>query len=155
MRSDGHVNVDQDSARAATVDLPYSFGLGLRWRAGPKLELASQALIRTWSAANSDLLAQGGTGADNTVEVAFGGEFTPDPRHPTRPPIRFGARYGTLPFPLIPGQQPHELGISAGSGLRFAQGRAGIDLGLEHVWRSAGAFSERSFLVNIGMTVKP
>jgi hypothetical protein len=155
VRSDGHVNVDQDSSRAAKVDLPYTFGLGLRWRTGPKLELASQALMRTWSGANSDLLAQGGTGADNTVEVSFGGKFTPDPRHPTRPPIRFGARYGTLPFPLIPGEQAHELGISAGSGLRFAQGRAGVDLGLERVWRSAGVFSERSFLVNIGMTVKP
>lgn len=155
VRSDGHVNVDQDSSRSATVDLPYTFGLGLRWRASPRLELASQALLRTWSGANSDLLAQGGNGADNSFELSLGGEFTPDPRRPSRRPIRFGARYGALPFILVPGEQPHEFGLSAGTGLRFAQNRAGVDVGLEHVWRSAGAFSERSFLVSVGVTVRP
>ena len=58
-----------------------------------------------------------------------------------------------MPFPLVPGEQPHEFGLSAGTGLRFAQERAGIDLGLEHVWRSAGAYSERAFLVSLGMSV--
>ena len=155
VRSDGHVKVDRDSARVARIDLPYTFGLGLRWRARQKLELASQAVMKTWSGANSDLLAQGGTGSDNTIEVALGGEFTPDPQRPGRRPLRFGARYGTLPFPLIPGERPHEIGVSVGTGVRFAQDRAGIDLGLEHVWRSAGAFSERAFLLNIGVTVRP
>lgn len=155
VRSDGHVNVDRDSARVGRIDLPYTFGLGVRWRARPRLELASQAVMKTWSAANSDFLAQGGTGADNTVEVALGGEYTPDPQRPGRRPIRFGARYGTLPFLLVPGEQPHELGVSIGTGIRFAQDRAGIDLGLEHVWRSAGEFSERAFLFNVGVTVRP
>jgi len=155
VRSDGHANVDRDSARVATVDLPYTFGLGLRWRAWPKLDLASQVVVKTWSAANSDLLAQGGNGADNTVEVSLGGEYTPDLRRPARRPLRFGARYGSLPFLLVPGEQPHEFGVSIGSGIRFAQDRAGIDLGLEHVWRSAGAYSERALLVNLGMTVRP
>jgi hypothetical protein len=154
-RSDGHVNVDRDSTRAYTVDLPYTFGLGLHWRPGPKLDLASQLLVKTWSGANSDLLAQGGTGSDNTFEVSLGGEFTPDPRRPARRPLRFGARYGMLPFFLVQGEQPHEFGVSLGTGLRFAQERAGVDLGLEHVWRSAGAYSERTFLVNVGVTVRP
>jgi hypothetical protein len=155
VRSDGHVNVDRDSTRVSTVDLPYTFGLGLRWRPRPKLDLASQVLVKTWSGANSDLLAQGGTGADNTIEVSLGGEFTPDPRRPTRRPIRFGARYGTLPFLVVAGEQPHEFGLSLGTGIRFAQERAGIDLGLEHVWRSAGVYSERAFLLNVGVTVRP
>jgi hypothetical protein len=155
VRSDGKVNVDRDSARVGTIDLPYTFGLGLRWRARPKLELASQVVMKTWSGANSDLLAQGGTGADNSTEVSLGAEYTPDLRRPARRPIRFGARYGILPFNLIPGQRPHELGVSLGSGIRFAQDRAGIDLGLEHVWRSAGLYSERAFLVNLGVTVRP
>jgi hypothetical protein len=155
VRSDGHVNVDRDSSRVGRIDLPYTFGFGVRWRARPKLELASQAVMKTWSAANSDFLAQGGTGADNTVEVALGGEYTPDPQRPGRRPLRFGARYGTLPFLLVPGEQPHELGVSIGTGIRFAQDRAGIDLGLEHVWRSAGEFSERAFLLNLGVTVRP
>lgn len=154
-RSDGHAIIDRDSTRVSQVDLPYTFGFGVRWRPVPNLDLASQVIYRTWSGANSDLLSQGGTGAENTVQVALGGELTPDLRRPFRRPIRFGVRFGTLPFPLVPGQQPKEVGLSVGSGIRFAQQRAGIDLGLEHVWRSAGAYSERALMVTLGVTVRP
>jgi hypothetical protein len=154
-RSDGHVNVDRDSARVSTIDLPYSFGFGLRWRVWPKLALASQLLTHTWSGANSDLLEQGGLGSENNYEASFGLEYTPDLRRPARRPVRLGVRYGTLPFLLGTGEQPKEFGISAGTGIRFAQERAGVDLGLEHVWRAAGAFKERTFLVNLGVTVRP
>lgn len=154
-RSDGRAIIDRDSMRVSEVDLPYSFGLGLRWRPVAKLDLAGQVLYRTWSGANSDLLLQGGTGAENTVQVALGAELTPDLRRPFRRPVRLGVRYGTLPFPLVPGDQPTEFGLSVGSGIRFAQQRAGIDVGVEHVWRSAGAYSERAFLVTLGVTVRP
>jgi hypothetical protein len=154
-RSDGRARVDRDSASVSRIDLPYTFGLGLRWQVRPKLALAGQGLFRTWSGANSDLLEQGGTGADNTIDLAFGGEFTSDVRRPYRRPLRFGVHYGSLPFPLLIGEQAHEFGISIGTGLRFAQDRAGIDLGLEHVWRSAGEFSERALLVSVGVTVRP
>jgi hypothetical protein len=154
-RSDGRARVDRDSASVSRIDLPFTFGLGLRWQLRPKLALASQGLFRTWSGANSDLLAQGGTGADNTFEVAFGGEFTPDVKRPSRKPLRFGVRYGSLPFPLVIGEQAHEFGVSIGSGVRFAQERAGIDLGLERIWRAAGPYSERAFLVSVGVTVRP
>jgi len=154
-RSDGHVNMDRDSARIGSIDLPYSAGLGLRWRPSPRLDLAGQALVRTWSGANSDLLALGGTGAKNTIEAALGAEYTPDPRRPSRRPIRIGAHYATLPFPLLPGEQGREIGVSAGSGLRFAQQRAGLDLALEHVWRSEGAYSENGFILSLGILVRP
>jgi hypothetical protein len=154
-RWDGHLNVDRDSARVGTVDLPYSFGLGFRWQPSPALSLATHGILRTWSGANSDLLQQGGTGAENTFEVAAGAEYTPDPTRPFRRPIRFGARYAQLPFPLVPGSQGHEFGISAGSGIRFAQQRAGVDLALEHVWRSEGAYSERAFILSFGVSVRP
>jgi hypothetical protein len=154
-RSDGHLNVDRDSARIGSIDLPYSFGLGLRWQPVPKLNLATQSILRTWSGANSDLLQQGGTGAENTFEVAVGAEYTPDLQRPFRRPIRFGARYGQLPFPLVPGSQGHEYGISAGSGMRFAQQRGGVDLALEHVWRSEGVYSERAFVLTVGISVRP
>jgi hypothetical protein len=155
VRSDGHVNVDRDSARVARVDLPYTFGLGIRWQPAPKLGLATQALVRTWSGANSDLLEQGGLGAKNTIEIAVGGEYTPDLKQPSRRPLRFGAHYGRLPFPLVPGTQPHEFGVSLGTGMRFAQQRGGIDVALEHVWRSQGASSERGFLLSLGISVRP
>jgi hypothetical protein len=155
VRSDGHVNVDRDSARVGEVDLPYTFGLGLRWRVMRQLQLASQVQAHTWSGADSLFLALGGTGAENTVEISLGGEYSPDLRRPGRTPLRFGARYATLPFPLVVGDQPHEFALSLGSGLRFAQDRAGIDLGLEHVWRSSTGFSERALLLNFGVSVRP
>ncbi len=154
-RWDGHLNVDRDSARVGTVDLPYTFGLGIRWQPFPRLDLATQAIVRTWSAANSDLLQQGGVGAENTFEVAAGAEYTPDLTRPFRRPIRLGAHYSRLPFPLLPGEQGHEFAVSLGSGMRFAQQRGGIDLAVEHVWRSEGAYSERGFVISLGMSVRP
>jgi long-subunit fatty acid transport protein len=155
LRTDGHVNVDLDSARVGSVDLPYTFGLGLRLQPAGQLQLGVQSIVRTWSGANSDLLQQGGTGAKNTFEVAAGAEYTSDPKRPYRRPIRLGARYATLPFPLVPGEQGHEFGVSLGTGMRFAQQRAGIDLSLEHLWRSEGVYSERAFLISVGVSVRP
>ena len=155
VRSDGHLNVDRDSARVATVDLPYTFGLGIRWLPAPYLDFAAQTLVRTWSGANSDVLQQGGVGAENTFEVAAGAEYTPDLKRPYLYPIRFGGRYALIPFPLVPGSQGHEYGVSIGSGMRFAQQRGGIDLALEHVWRSEGVYSERGFILTLGISVRP
>jgi tetratricopeptide (TPR) repeat protein len=146
---------DKKPARVSQVDLPYTLGLGVRWKLSPRLDLATHGIFRTWSGANSDLLASGGTGADNTVEAAIGGEYIGDPRRPFRRPIRFGARYATLPFPLEPGRQPTEFGVSVGSGVRFAQDRAGIDLSVEHLWRTAGDFKERAFVIFVGVGVRP
>jgi hypothetical protein len=154
-RSDGHLNVDRDSLRVGQVDLPYSLGLGFRWQPSGKFDLAAHTLFRTWAGANSDLLALGGVGAVNTVEVAGGAEYTPDLKSPSRWPLRFGAHYAQLPFPLLPGGRPHEVGISAGTGMRFGQQRAGIDLTLEHVWRSEDVYSERAFLLSLGISVRP
>jgi hypothetical protein len=154
-RSDGGASVERDSTSVGTIDLPYSLGLGLRWKAGAKLDLAGHGIFRTWSGANGDLLAQGGSGSDNTVEVAFGGEFVVDARRPNRTPIRFGARYATLPFLLPPGLQPTELGASLGSGARFAQDRASLDLSVGYLARSAGEFDERGFVLSFGVGVRP
>jgi hypothetical protein len=155
VRTDGHANVDRDSVRVGSVDLPYTFGLGIRLQPAAALDVGIQTMVRTWSGANSDLLQQGGTGAANTVEVAAGAQYTSDPKRPYRHPIRLGARYATLPFPLIPGEQGHEVGVSLGTGLRFAQQRAGLDLALEHVWRSEGVYSERAFTLSLGISVRP
>ncbi|HUF35281.1 MAG TPA: hypothetical protein VMN37_04980 [Gemmatimonadales bacterium] len=155
VRSDGHAGVDRDSVRATEVDLPYTFGLGLRWRLTPRLEMATQGLFRTWSGANSDLLADGAPGAKNTIQVAVGGEYVGDPRRPFRRPLRFGARYGTLPFPILDGPQPREFAAALGTGIHFAQQRAGIDLGLEYFRRTAGEYSEKGLLVTVGVAVRP
>jgi hypothetical protein len=154
-RSDGHVGVDRDSTRVSTMDLPYTLGLGARWQLTPKLALGGQGIFRTWSATNSDLLATGAPGSENTIDVSFGGEYIGDPKRPSRRPLRLGGHYATLPFLLEAGQQPTEFGVAAGSGIRFAQERGGVDLTLEYLSRSAGEFTERSFQVTIGVSVRP
>ena len=152
-RSDGHVNVDRDSARVGTVDLPYTLGLGLRWRPAPKLDLAGQALVRTWSGANSDLLALGGTGAQNTIEAAVGAEYTSDPKRPYQRPLRLGAHYATLPFPS--GARPSR---ARNSGCRRAAACALPSSG--PVWTSRsntsgarkGVYSENGFIISLGVS---
>jgi hypothetical protein len=155
IRSDGNAGVERDSTPAYDVDLPYTFGLGLRWRPSARLEVATQGLFRTWSGANSDLQLQGAPGSRNTIEVAVGAEFVGDPRRPYRRPVRFGVRYGTLPFPVLGGAQPKEFAASLGTGARFAQQRGGVDLGLEYFRRKAGEYSENGVIVTLGVSVRP
>lgn len=156
-RDDGHVSITRDStAKLGTIDLPYSFGGGLWWQPSARLDLGAQVTARTWSSANADLVARGEPGSKNTIEAAFGGEFIPDPRRPFRRPVRFGVRYATLPF-LVDAvtEQPREFSVSVGSGARFAAQRAGVDIGLERLWRSAGAYTERSWVMSVGVSVRP
>ncbi len=156
VRSDAHVSVDRDSTRAYRVDLPYTVSAGAMFRASPKLTLAASGSYRTWSSANSDLIAQGGVGARNTVELSLGGEYSKNLRRPANLPLRLGVRYADLPFPVVTGEHPKEFSISAGTGVRFAQDRAGLDLALEHAWRSEGSpFKERAFQVIFGLSIRP
>jgi hypothetical protein len=39
--------------------------------------------------------------------------------------------------------------------MRFGRERAGIDLTVEHVWRSEDVYSERAFLLGLGISVRP
>ncbi len=155
-RSDAKADVDRDSTATGEIDLPHRFGAGMLWQVHPKLTVAGHAQYHTWSAANSDLLAQGGVGAKNTWEVAVGAEWVGDPDRPFRRPLRLGVHYTQLPFPLAPGQQGREVGVSVGTGARFAGGRGGIDLGLERLWRREGPnFSESAWLLSLGVSIRP
>ena len=88
-------------------------------------------------------------------------ELTRNARRVQDRPIRFGARFATLPFPVESGAKVREFGLSLGTGLRFAQDRAGIDhagvdLSVERVWRGArGGFRESAWLIGLGITVRP
>jgi hypothetical protein len=154
-RFDTRARVELDSAAAYDVDLPVSVGAGIRWRPRPRVELAAQGILARWSAANDDLLAQGGTGADNTVDVSGGLQYVTKPGTPSRWPVRTGVRYRTLPFPILPGEQPGELTIAAGTGRRFAADRGGIDVAIQRVWRSAGDYTEGAWLLGLSVSVRP
>jgi hypothetical protein len=157
IRTDHKASLDRDSTNIDAIDLPYAVSAGFQLQASSHLVAAGQATFRTWSAANSDLLEQGGPGAKNTLELNAGFEYARDPRAGWRRPVRVGLHYSQLPFLLTAvGEQPTELGISLGTGTRFAGQRGGIDLAIEKNWRSAGSdYKESGWLFIIGISVRP
>ena len=149
IRLDGSARIDRDSTEVGRVDLPVTLGGALRWRAAPRLDLATSVTRRSWSGADDDLQALGGTGSRNTFEWNAGAEWLSYPRRPSSRPLRIGGHYRTLPFPVESGAQPKEFGLSLGSALGFARdpqsgmARAQVDLSLSRVWRSAtGGYRE-------------
>ena len=161
VRIDGEASIDRDSGRVAEVQLPLTFGGAVRWRPSSRLAVGGQAIVRQWSRADEALRALGGTGARDAVDLSAGIEITRNARRVQHRPIRVGARFATLPFPVESGATVREFGLSLGTGLRFAQDRAGVDhagvdFSLERVWRGArGGFRESAWLIGVGITVRP
>jgi hypothetical protein len=156
VRSDGNTTVEQGSNNLYSVDLPYTFGLGLMYQPSGRVVFAGQGVYRTWSGANSDYQAQGAPGSRNTLELSFGGEWGRNRKRPLSLPIRAGLRYAQLPFPVEAGGKPNEFGISLGTGTRFAQERAAVDLSLERLWRSEGSrYKERVLQLTVGLSIRP
>ncbi|MDH4349310.1 MAG: hypothetical protein OEW17_10925, partial [Gemmatimonadota bacterium] len=156
VRMDSKASVDRDSTPAYDVDLPWSVAGGLLWRASRRLLVTAQGSYRTWGSADADVKAAGGIGARSTLGVSAGIELATNRRQPSRLPIRLGAHYNELPFLLHTGERPHELGLSAGTGVRFAQERAGLDAALDYTTRKeAEGFSERTFQLILGLSISP
>ncbi|MBM4188735.1 MAG: hypothetical protein FJ206_15640 [Gemmatimonadetes bacterium] len=155
-RNDGHLDIDRDSTRIAKTDLPAGVSAGIRWQASEKVMWAASAHRRSWKSADADIRAQNGIGAENTIELATGLEFVRDPKNAGHRPWRFGVHYATLPFPFTSGDQPTEFGISAGTGIRFTQGRGGLDLTVQQIFRrSNGGFKENATVVSLGVSIRP
>jgi len=156
IRHDGTMNVDRDSLQAYTFELPWSFAGSVQYRMGEKAIVNAEVEYSTWSDANAELQEVGGVGADNALRAAVGAEITTNRATPGKFPVRVGVRTAQLPFPLAPGQQPSEFGVSAGTGIRFAKGHAALDLSLERIWRKAdGGFSEDAWVFSFGLVLKP
>jgi hypothetical protein len=156
VRADHSIRIERDTSHVATVRLPLTASGGARFQLGKKTLIAGSVAYRTWSRSDSALVALGGVGSRNTVEWNAGLEFTPDPTRPGRRPIRFGVYRAELPFPVQSGERPSETGVSAGTSLEFAGGRARGDLTVSRLWRSAGdGFSERAVLLNLGISLRP
>ena len=158
VRSDSKATVKQDSSDASVghIDLPYTFAGGIQADVGKKLTVAVQGVYRTWSGANSDLLVLGGIGSVNTVDLSLGGEYISNAHKPSQFPIRLGAHYAQLPFPLNAAGRPYEFAIAAGTGVELANGRAGLDFSLEQAWRSQDTnYKEQALTLSIGVRVMP
>ena len=156
VRHDGTMNVDRDSVQAYTFALPWTFAGGAQYQLGRRGTINAEISYTSWSAANAELVANGGMGAENTLDASLGAELTTSSQQPGKLPLRVGIRARQLPFPLTVGQQPTEFSVAAGSGGRFAKGHAAFDLALQRLWRKAdGGFSEDAWILTVGLTLKP
>ena len=128
---------------ASEADLPSAVGGAVGWWPSPSARFAAAVAWRSWSRA--------GPNAFNTVSwsagAELGGAFSP---------VRLGVRGGRLPFG--PGATaPKELGFAVGTGMAFSQGRALLDVGVEHLRRtgSGGGLTERVWTFLAGLTIRP
>jgi hypothetical protein len=120
------------------------------------LTVGAMGAFRTWGSADGDVKAAGGIGTQDTWEASVGTELTTSRRLPNRLPVRLGLRYAELPFLLHTGERPREMGISFGTGTRFAQDRAGIDAAIEWARRKeVPGYSEQTFQLVLGLTISP
>lgn len=156
IRRDGTLDVDLDSIPAYSLTMPWTFAGSVQYRVGDRGILDALVQYTTWADASAELQAVGGVGAENTLQASIGAEVVTNRLQPSKLPVRLGVHTAQLPFPLVPGQQPTETGVSTGTGVRFAKGRAGVDVALERTWRSSGGgFSEESWTLSFGITLKP
>jgi hypothetical protein len=155
VRHDAPTHETVDSLSSYTIELPYTFGGAILVAPSGRLQVAAQAIYRTWSSANQDLIALGGVGSRNTIDLSAGLEFRTH-LYVDDLPIRFGVRYANLPFALTTGDWPDELGLSLGTGMRFARGHGGIDATLQEIYRSDGTGrKEYATLVSIAVILRP
>ncbi|HEX9166025.1 MAG TPA: hypothetical protein VF862_08950 [Gemmatimonadales bacterium] len=155
-RWDGDLKLNKDSTRIAEIPMPRTIAAGLQWNQR-RLTLGGHVLARNWSVQDDYITERDGTGASNTLEVAAGGQLVSSLRQPAKFPLRFGARWASLPYPLTAGgDQGSEFSVSAGSGLLFGGGRGIIDFALERSWRSgASGYTEKSFALALGVAIRP
>ena len=150
------IQVDSSGTELTRAGLPATLSGGVLYTPRASLLVAGQVTWRSWSRSSEGFEAIGGTGASDTFEAALGVEFLRDPERPRHLPLRAGIHWTQLPFPLEPGDEPTEFGVSAGSGFRFARDRGGVDLAVERTWRSEGSeYKETAWLLTVGVTVRP
>ncbi|MFQ5551505.1 MAG: hypothetical protein ACE5FJ_09755, partial [Gemmatimonadales bacterium] len=154
VRFDTQLRLRNASDVMGEIELPTHFSAGVVIRPQVAIRWSTSFVFRTWSDASGDLAALGlGTSAD-TWDLGTGIEIGGAGRGTSRVPLRFGFRYGLLPF-LVNADQPHEINISAGTGFQFAGNRASLDLAVERAIRDGAGASERAWLFNLGLTVRP
>ena len=114
--------------------LPSWFGMGLAYRPGARLLLATQFRVQPWSTV-SQQEALGAKGEDSYT-LGFGLEYSPGSKRredaQKRVQFRLGATLSQLPYQDESGSAIPELTATAGLGLPFNQGQSRFDFALEY-----------------------
>ena len=154
-RSDGHASVDRDSTPAGTIDLPYSFG-SRRPVAGPVQSQCRQPGPTQDLVRRQQRPARGGRrGVGRHLRGLVRSRIHAEPAPSDEPPTAPRGSLRDAPVPARARRAAERVRDIRRHGISVRAERAGLDFGLEHVWRAAGAFSERTFLLNLGVTVRP
>ena len=143
LQSYNHLRAEISGFQSAENELPTALGGGVQWTVTPEVRLAGTVSHANWSVSSA-----AGT-AFNTTNWSVGGEFGR-----AALPLRVGVRGGQMPFGPGP-TAPTQLGISAGTGFTFSQGRGILDFGVEHVRRTGGGLTESGWTLLAGLTVRP
>lgn len=141
IRSDTKLTTDIRGRTAGEQDLPFSFGGGVRWRAGSEAVIAGAVAWRFWGGKSPN--------AYDTFNWSLGAEIGS-----VNAPLRFGVRRGQLPFGPG-GRAPTEVGVGFGLGRQFSGGRGRLDFGIERLERKGGGLTERVWTFLLGLTVRP
>ena len=151
-RNDTRLETIADSVAFSRIQLPMTFSGGLLIRPIPALQWGTTVIWQTWYDAAQDLKQIGGAKAYDTWEVSSGVEMGGTPTS-TRIPLRLGFRYAQLPFSSS--DQPHEIDISAGSGISFAGNRAVFEFSVERIFRKGGGADEKAWYLTFSVTLRP
>lgn len=150
MRYDGTLERQRDSVLVQTSRLPLTVSGGFTVIATSRLRWSGTGIWRSWSRA---AVAAANTGAQafDTWSLASGIEVD---RLIGRAPLRLGARYSLLPFSPTT-EQPHEVAVALGTGLRFATNRAQFDFTLERAVRQGGGVTEHGWVLGTALVITP
>jgi len=155
IRHDAPTTETVDSLQSYTIELPYTIGGALLVAPSSRLTVGAQAVYRTWSSASPQLVALGGVGSRNTIDLSTGLEYRTH-LYLDDLPIRFGVHYATLPFGLTTGDWANEIAASLGTGMRFARGHGGFDIALQEAYRTDGAGrKEYASMVSLAVILRP
>ncbi len=154
-RHDSDIRVETGSGEASDVDLaPIQFNGGVVFR--PQLAIRWSASFgwKKWSSASADLTRIGLGQSFDTFEVGSGIEVGGAGPGTSPIPLRFGVRYAQLPF-SVNSDQPTEINLSFGTGVRFASERASLDVTFERAIRDGAGANEKAWLLTLGVGVRP
>lgn len=154
LRYSGDIGIETASGEASKVAMPVQVAVGVVFRPQLAIRWSASFVHNTWGRASDDLTAIGIGQSFNTWEVGTGIEIGGAGPGTSPIPLRFGLRYAQLPF-SVSGEQPTEINLSFGTGIRFASERASLDVTIERAIREGAGAREKAWLLTLGIGVRP
>ena len=154
-RRDSKLEISGALLPAFEVQLPVTLTAGFTLIPVAPIRWSVSGSWRSWSAATDDVPEGVNLFLFDTWEVGTGVELRGAAGILSSIPLRFGARYATLPFSPKEADQPREINFSAGTGFYFASNRALFEFTAERAIRDGGGASERAWQLFFGLTLRP